>query len=139
MPPTAVEPVAPTGVVQPTPPTRHRRRRQATAALCALACSALLGACSPKQKLGPENFVGKWQSSKMPTPIYLYSNGEWEIKQDNGVVVEYGVWEYKEGSILWTYKNGARMLHESDRVVTYTTREFQLIEKLGVTVFTRLD
>ena len=85
-------------------------------------------------------FVGKWKSSKLKTPIYLYANGEWEIRKDDGAVLQYGVWQYKDKRIIWSYKIGSHVGHDSNPVLSATAHEFQVGESDGTTTtFKKLD
>jgi hypothetical protein len=65
-----------------------------------LAVSSLLAACSAKNQASASAFVGKWKSSKLTTLLYLYPNGEWEIKTDEGGVLQFGLWEYQDGRLV---------------------------------------
>ncbi len=47
----------------------------------------LFYAGSGREVITEKNFVGKWKSSKLETPIYLYATGEWEIKTEDGIVL----------------------------------------------------
>ncbi len=102
----------------------------------ALLCGALAG-CSGK-KPTHESFAGKWQSSKLETPLHLYSNGEWEIRKDDGVVLQYGLWDYANGAVVWTVKLGVNVSREVNPVVSVTDTEFRLQEGQATTVFKRL-
>jgi len=105
-----------------------------------LVMSTLLQACTSKDKITESNFVGKWKSSKLETPVYLYPNGEWEIKQDNGSVLQYGVWEYKDKNIIWSFKTDRGVLRDVNPVVSISPKEFKLTElDKSTTIFTKLD
>ena len=93
------------------------------------------------QSIGTKNFVGKWKSSRLITPLYLYENGEWEIKKEDGAVLQYGVWQYKDKTILWSYKKeGSEIEHDQNTVLSVSSREFQLREEdRTTTIFKRLD
>jgi hypothetical protein len=112
---------------------RHRR------AVLVLAVTSLLAACGAKNQASAAAFVGKWKSSKLTTPLYLYPNGEWEIKTDEGGVLQFGLWEYQDGRLVWLFKSGARISRDVNPVIAVTDREFQLREGSLVTVFNRLD
>ena len=108
--------------------------------ICALSVSVvtLLGACG--SSVDEKNFVGKWRSSKLATPIYLHANGDWEIKTDDGGVLQYGVWKVKNRSITWSYKLGGNIGHDWDPIVSLAPREFLVKEHDGsVTRFTKLN
>ena len=109
-------------------------------AILMTACLLLtLPACSRQNQATPASFVGKWKSSKLTTPLYMYDNGEWEIKDDEGGILQYGVWQYQDGKIIWSIKLNGRISHETDSVLSVTPNEFQLRESSGVTAFSRLD
>lgn len=97
-----------------------------------------LMACSKPESSVP--YQGKWKSSKLTMPIYLYANGEWEIKTNEGAVLQYGIWELKNSKIIWSYKMGDRLSQEGDLIVSVKPAEFQLRESDGsTTTFTQLE
>jgi hypothetical protein len=97
----------------------------------------VLAAC---QRISERDFVGKWQSSRAVTPIYLAANGEWEIRKDDGTILQYGVWRYEDKKIIWSIKQGGRVVDDPNPVVEMKHREFRLKEQDGTTtVFRRLD
>jgi hypothetical protein len=101
---------------------------------------AILNGCSHRETITEKNFVGKWKSSRITTPIYLYENGEWEIKTDEGGVLQYGVWQYKDNKIMWTVHIDNQIGHDTNPVLSAIPREFQLRENDGsVTIFSKLD
>lgn len=101
---------------------------------------ATLNGCSNPETFTENNFVGKWQSSKVTTPVYLYENGEWEIKTDDGVVLQYGVWQYSDSKIMWSVKVNGQISHDTNAVLSVTPREFQLRERdKSTTTFSKLD
>lgn len=107
--------------------------------ICILGLVFLATACTPRDTHTRARLVGKWQSSKLVTPVYLHDNGEWEIKQDDQLVLQYGVWEYKDNSLVWTYKIGSRISSDVNPVLAVTAASFQLRESdQSVTSFTRL-
>lgn len=92
------------------------------------------------QRISKGDFVGKWQSSRAITPIHLAANGEWEIRQDDGTILQYGVWRYADKKIIWSIKQGSRVLDDPTPVLAVEHREFRLQERDGaMTVFWRLD
>ncbi|NTV68853.1 MAG: hypothetical protein HGA71_01780 [Azonexaceae bacterium] len=96
-----------------------------------------LAAC---QRISAGNFVGKWQSSRAVTPIYLAANGEWEIRQDDGTILQYGVWRYADKKIIWSIKQGDRIIDDPTPVIAVDRTEFRLQERDGATsIFRRLD
>ncbi len=108
-------------------------------AMLLLASLSLTG-CSNREPVTEKHFIGKWKSSKLATPIYLYENGEWEIKSEAGAVLQYGVWEFKNNNLIWSYKVDGFVGHDPNFIVSATSREFQLREGDGkVTTFSKLD
>lgn len=101
--------------------------------------AALLAACQPQWK--PEQFAGKWKSSRVSTPLYLHPNGEWEIRNNEGRVLQYGIWQLQDRSILWTIRTGdGQVMHEANPIVSVAERRFELRETDGsLTKFERLD
>lgn len=99
----------------------------------------LLG-CSRPDGLGPERFVGRWKSSRSTAPIVLDANGEWTLVREDGSVRQYGVWQYRDGQILWSFKEDGRVGHDANTVLAVSARRFALREGDGtVTTFDRLD
>jgi hypothetical protein len=85
-------------------------------------------------------FVGKWKSTKLATPVYLYDNGEWEIKTEGGTILQFGVWHYEDNKIRWTYKVNSQIGHDINPVLSATSMEFKVKESDGTTTtFSRLD
>jgi hypothetical protein len=106
-------------------------------ALIALALSTL-AACQQQPK--PENFVGKWKSSRLTTPLVVQANGDWEIRSDDGQVLQYGVWQLRERSFIWSLKLDGQLQHDPNAIVSVGTRRFELRERDGsVTRFDRID
>jgi hypothetical protein len=105
-----------------------------------LVALATLNGCSNRETFTEKNFVGKWSSTRTTTPVYLYENGEWEIKTDEGSVLQFGVWQYKDNNIMWSYKVDDRMGHDTNAVLSATPREFQLRESdRSITTFSKID
>jgi hypothetical protein len=105
-----------------------------------LLIAVALAACSCSDAPSQKDFVGKWQSSRATIPIHLYDNGEWEIRRDSGEVLQFGVWQYQGQRILWTFKDGTSVGHESNSVLSVSEKEFRLREQdQSTTVFSRLD
>lgn len=101
---------------------------------------ATLNGCSRSDALNEKYFVGKWKSSRVTTPVYLYENGEWEIKADDGSVLQYGVWQYKDNKIMWSFQIDNQMGHDTNVILSSSPKEFQLRENdRSVTTFTRLE
>lgn len=98
-----------------------------------------LTACGAKNQATHASFVGKWKSSKLATPLVLFDNGEWEIRQDNGGVLQYGIWEYRDGNLIWSFKSGGQIIQDVNAVVLVKSQEFRLQEGAKITVFSRLE
>jgi hypothetical protein len=116
--------------------------RQAFQVACCflLATASALYGCSGQEAIAEGYFVGKWKSSKLTTPLYLYANGEWEIKTKDGAILQFGVWEYKDKKIIWSYKVDSYIGHDVNAVVSATPGEFRLRESDNTTTtFTKLD
>ena len=113
-------------------------RPAATLVVASILCA--LNACSSGETYTQKSFVGKWKSSRATTPVYLHDNGEWEIKTDEGSILQYGVWQLKDGNIVWSFKVGTGVAHDINPVLSVTARQFKLRESDGsTTAFTRLD
>ena len=101
---------------------------------------AILNGCSDRDAFTENNFVGKWKSSKVTTPVHLYANGEWEIMTDEGKVLQYGVWQYTKNRIMWSYKVDDQIGHDMNAILSATPKEFKLREGDGsITTFSRLE
>ena len=73
------------------------------------------------------------------TPVYLYENGEWEIRKDDGGILQFGIWTLKDNTIIWTYKNGSEIGYDPNAVVSVTAQEFKVRERdSSITSFVRL-
>jgi hypothetical protein len=108
--------------------------------LLLLAAGWLAFYLSGGKRVSERDFVGKWQSSRLVTPLHLAANGEWEIKTDAGAVLQYGVWRYEDKKIVWTIKQGARVSDDANPVLAVAPAEFRLKERDGsTTVFKRLE
>ncbi len=70
--------------------------------------------------------VGKWRSSRLTAPLYLHDNGEWEIKQDNGLVLQYGLWAYHSQNLVGTLKQGTVISREVNPAVSLKPSAFTL-------------
>lgn len=100
--------------------------------------AAMFG-CS-RQEFTEKDFVGKWKSSRATTPIHLYPNGEWELEAEDGSELQYGVWQYFDNKIMWSFILDDMMGHDLNPVVSVGPREFKLREQDGtVTTFKKLD
>ena len=106
--------------------------------LAMLTLFLMLGACTREAPIKESDFIGKWKSSKLETPLYLYPNGEWEIKTDAGDVLQYGVWQYDK-QLIWSYKVNGSVGYDKNDVLAMAANEFSLKEQDGSTTsFTRL-
>jgi hypothetical protein len=111
--------------------------RRASRGAAALLCLALLAACSREPR--PEQFAGKWKSSRLATPLHLHANGEWEIRADDDAVLQYGVWQLQGSTFVWSISQGGRLAHDPNAIVAVRADRFELRERDGsVTVFERL-
>lgn len=124
------------------PPTAVPRSRGLALRAVFIVClgAASLVGCRGEKPVDASHFVGKWRSSRSTVPIHLYANGEWEIKRDDGPPLQYGVWRYDNGRIVWTFKADDLVGHEANTVVSHGPGEFSLRETDQTTsVFKRLD
>ena len=113
-------------------------RPMALAAAAALVLQA--AACSGQPAPRHEQFVGKWKSSRLATPLHLHRSGEWEIRTDEDQVLQYGVWQLQDRRMVWSIKMDGRLNHDENAVLSVGQRRFELRERNGsVTVFERLD
>jgi hypothetical protein len=108
--------------------------------LAAAVMVLLAAACSGEPPPRHEQFVGKWKSSRLATPLHLHENGEWEIKTEEDSVLQYGVWQLQDRRMIWSIKMDGRLNHDENTVLSIGQRRFELREQNGsVTVFERLD
>jgi len=113
---------------------------QRIACLFVVGVALLAGGCTGKPEPGPESFVGKWKSSRLATALHLHENGDWEIKADDGRVLQYGVWQLQGRSMVWTIKLNGSVRQEVNTILSAGQRQFELRELDGaVTRFDRLD
>lgn len=110
-----------------------------------LALAALLlftlfaGGCKNGQELSAKDFVGTWKSSRATTPIAMHDNGEWELMAADGGVMQYGVWQYFDRKLMWSYIIDERFGHDTNPIVSASPAEFRLREADGsITTFVRL-
>jgi len=105
-----------------------------------LVLGLLLSGLSACKRINEHDFVGKWQSSRALTPIHLAANGEWEIRKDDGTVLQYGIWRYADNKLIWSFKQGERVIDDPTAVLSVDAREFRIRERDGATtVFSRLS
>ncbi|MBI5430551.1 MAG: hypothetical protein HY938_08855 [Nitrosomonadales bacterium] len=84
------------------------------------------------------DFVGTWKSSRTGTPVHMHANGEWEIRTEEGSVLQYGVWQYANDWMIWSYKTGGTVEHDANAVLSVHPEEFQVRERDGTTTTFRL-
>jgi hypothetical protein len=84
-------------------------------------------------------FVGKWQSSRLATPLYLYENGEWEIKDDDNRIMQYGIWEYRNGQIIWISKVNGLFIYDANTIISANENRFSLRENFLVSEFVKIE
>jgi len=114
--------------------------RRAFQAGCLLVTALCFSGCPGRDAITEKHFVGKWKSSKLATPVYLHANGEWEIKAEDGAILQFGVWEYKDEKIVWSYKIDSHIGHDTNVVLSARPREFRVRESdRTTTIFTKLD
>ena len=103
----------------------------------ALVAMALVAACARDPR--PDQFTGKWKSSRLATPLHLHDNGEWEIRTADGAVLQYGLWRLRGRSFVWSIKQGGQLAHDPNQIVSVGADRFELRERDGsLTVFDRL-
>ena len=107
--------------------------------LAAALAGASLTAC--QKKLEPSQFVGRWKSSRLSTPLLMRENGEWEIRSRDEVVLQYGVWRLDGQRLVWTLRDdGGQVPHDANAILSVEPRRFVLAERDGSkTTFDRLD
>lgn len=116
------------------------QRRRALAGLLAVAGGVvLLAAC--QKPLAPEQFVGRWKSSRLSTPLVMRANGDWEIRDGEGAVLQYGVWQLDGQRLVWTILDAdGAVKHDANQILSAEPRRFVLRERDGAqTSFERLD
>lgn len=98
----------------------------------------VLAACQPAPK--PAQFIGKWKSSRLATPLHLHANGEWEIRAEDGPVLQYGVWQVQDRRLVWSVRLDGSLVHDPNEIVSVSPRRIELRERDGtLTQFERLD
>lgn len=113
------------------------RRRLALAG--ALLAAVPLMACRAKA-LEPGQFVGRWKSSRSSAPVLLNANGEWEIRAEDGALLQYGVWRLDGQQLIWTVRSDEGVVHDATQVLSMDPKAFTLRERDGSTTrFARLD
>jgi hypothetical protein len=98
---------------------------------------ALLAACGGKPE--PAQFVGKWKSTRLATPLHLHGNGDWEIRDAEGAVLQYGVWQVRDRTFVWSIKLDGALQHDPNPIMSVQPGRFELRERDGsVTRFDRI-
>lgn len=104
-----------------------------------LITALLLFGLSGCKRTSERDFVGKWESSRSVTPIHLAANGEWEIRKEDGTVLQYGIWRYEDKKLIWSFKQGERVMDDPTVVLSVEAGKFSIRERNGATTqFTRL-
>lgn len=115
-------------------------RRAAPLMAAAALCAALVPGCSREPQPRHDQLVGKWKSSRLATPLYLHTNGEWEIRTEDERVLQYGVWQLQGRHIVWSIRMDGRLAHDENTILSVRPGRFELRERDGsVTRFDRLD
>lgn len=101
--------------------------------------SLLLAGCQPQYETA--QFVGRWKSSRLSSPLVLRDTGEWEILSDEGKVLQYGVWRLEGQRLMWAMRNpNGTLTQDPTPLVAVTPQRFSVRERDGsVTLFVRLD
>ena len=111
-----------------------RARRVARAALGVV----LLSGCQPK--IQTPQLAGRGKSSRLTTTVlHLHPNGEWEIRDADEHVLQYGVWQLQDRTLVWTIKQEGTLQHDPNPIVAFEKDRFDLRERDGsITRFERL-
>lgn len=117
----------------------NARRRLLAICLTLVSAGVLLTACGKAPEA--RQFVGTWKSSRITTPIVLMDNGEWEIRDAEGAVLQFGLWRVDGQSLVWTIRNlDERLTDDANTIVSAEPRRFVLRERDGsMTTFDRQD
>lgn len=101
----------------------------------------LVTGCSRASAPKAEQFVGKWQSSRLASlPLTLASTGEWEIKADGGTALQYGVWRIDGQRLIWTTRIDGGVVNDPNLILKVEPQRFELRETDGSTTqFNRID
>lgn len=101
-----------------------------------LAMLCLVSACRPNWQT--RDFVGTWVSSRTYTPVYITDNGEWEIRNGDGAVLQYGVWQLKDRYLVWGILRNGSLYKDPTQILAVEADSFRIREQDGsVTVFRR--
>ena len=116
----------------------HRLPRRRLFGILALPIAAALAACDPAPQ--PKQFVGLWKSSRLGSTLRMTAEGEWEIRDFEDRVLQYGVWQLRDRMLVWTVRlDGGRLHHDPNPVLAVGPDRFELRERDGsITRFVRL-
>lgn len=96
--------------------------------------------CSGQAVPDAASLAGTWKSSRLATPLHLHANGDWEIKADDGAVLQYGVWRLEGRQLVWFIRLNGGLVREANGLVSFGPQRFELRELDGsVTRFDRLE
>jgi hypothetical protein len=102
-----------------------------------LALPASLAACAPQ--LTPDQFVGTWKSSRSTEPLTLHANGDWEIRDGDDRTLQYGVWQLRGRTFIWSIRLDRQLQHDPNAIVAVQEGSFELREGNGtLTRFRRI-
>ena len=97
----------------------------------------LLSGCQPN--IQASQLAGRWKSSRLTTVLHLHPNGEWEIRDADEHVLQYGVWQLQDRTLVWTIKLEGKVQHDPNLIVAFEKDRFELRERDGsITRFERL-
>ncbi|MBF1165342.1 MAG: hypothetical protein HXL68_09890 [Dechloromonas agitata] len=69
----------------------------------------------------------------------LAANGEWELRQADGSVLQYGLWRVEGKTLVWSVRQGERVIDDPTPVLAVERDMFSVRERDGATtVFRRL-
>ena len=94
-----------------------------------LATGAVLAACEPAP--APANFVGTWKSSRSTNPLILHANGDWEIRDSDDRVLQYGGWQLRGRTLIWSIKLDRQLQQDPNAIVSMQADGFELRESNG--------
>lgn len=104
--------------------------------------AAFLCGCARDPEPLPQHFVGAWKSSRLNSrPLHMLANGDWEIRSEDAVKpLQYGVWQLKGRTMLWTFRSNGETVHDKNRIESFGAGKFVLREQDGsLTSFARLN
>ena len=118
---------------------KFERMRRPVGVLAMLAMLCLATGCSQSEPRS-EQFVGQWKSSRLATaPLSMHATGEWEIRNDENRVMQYGLWQLEGRRIVWHIRMDGRLQHDINAIESVAKDRFELREQDGsITRFERL-